>query len=92
LKRYTETERIEIIKSMSKDCLDDTILKTPLADFIPVNEKEKDVVGKLAQQILNVCNKTDMEHDTVVASLAISLFSACTSAYNAIPSPSNLIH
>jgi hypothetical protein len=93
MKRYNETERTEIIKRMASDCADDSILKTPLADFIPVGEGESDSVSQLAQNMLNVCNRnTNVSHDIVVASLALALFSACSSAFNMIPSPSKLIH
>lgn len=93
MKRYTDSERSKIIERMSSDFADNSILKTPLADFIPVGEDEQDVVGKLAQQILNVCNTNiQAPHDAIVASLALALFSACSSAYNMIPSPSKLIH
>lgn len=92
MRRYTETERSEIIKRMANDYADDSILQTPLADFIPVNEDDGDVVSKLAQKVLNGCNGTDAPHDVVVASLALALFSACSSAFHTIPSPSKLVH
>ena len=85
-------ERSEIIKKMATDYADNSILQTPLADFIPVKEDDGDKVSQLAQKVLNTCNSTDAQHNIVVASLALALFSACSSAFHTMPSPSNLIH
>jgi hypothetical protein len=80
LPRYTEIEREKLIKGISRD---NRILKTPLADFMPVDEDDKAAVDLFAQKLLSSCNHTSAPHEVIVASLV----SACSTSY-----PSKLLH
>lgn len=93
MRKYTDSERTEIIKQMANDQGDDCILNTKLADFMPIEADDSPIVTKLAQDILNVCNhKTDIPHKIITSSIGLALFSACSSFLHTAPSPSKLIH
>ena len=90
--RYTKAQRKKIIKTISESVVDTSVLETPLADFLPVNEKQNLTVKKFTQNLLDVCCQSNVSHEVVVASLALALFSSVSTSYNLIPNPSNLIH
>jgi len=92
LARYSKTQRNKIIDEVSLNPVDQSVLKTPLADFIPVTKKNDEASKIFAKKVLGLCNQSGQTNEVVIAALALALFSSVNNSYSRVPNPSDAIH